>query len=60
MFDFQEELKKFEPSTDADLVAFELSGETAADMQSLLRMVIREAEKPDRNRFDQLGLEDMR
>lgn len=27
MFDFQEELKNFKPSVDADLVAFDLKGE---------------------------------
>lgn len=60
MFDFQEELKHFEPSTDADLAALELSGDEAADMQTLLRLVIHEAQRSSGTQFDQLGLEDMR
>lgn len=60
MFDFQEELKKFEPSTDVNLTAVELSGEEAADMQTLLRMIVQDVERPARNQFDQLGLEDVR
>ena len=60
MFDFQEELKKFEPSTDADLVAFELNGTESADMQTLLKMVLLDVQRPSSAQFDQLGLEDMR
>ena len=43
-----------------NLTAVELSGEEAADMQTLLRMIVQDAERPARNQFDQLGLEDMR
>lgn len=57
MFDFQEELKKFSPSTDADLAAFELSGEEAADMQALLRLVMQDFPRATSSQFDQLGLE---
>ena len=43
-----------------NLTAVELSGEEAADMQTLLRMIVQDAERPTRNQFDQLGLEDVR
>ena len=57
MFDFQEELKKFSPSTDADLAAFELSGEETADMRALLRLVMQDLPRNSSSQFDHLGLE---
>ena len=45
MFDFQEELKNFKPSVDADLVAFDLKGEEAEDLQTLLRYMVQDVQK---------------
>ena len=60
MFDFQEELKNFKPSTDADLVALDLKGGEAADLQTLLRYMVQDERKNSSRQFDQLGLEDVR
>ncbi len=60
MFDFQEELKNFKPSTDADLVALDLKGDEAADLQTLLRYMVQDERKNSSRQFDQLGLEDVR
>ena len=59
MFDFQEELKNFKTSVDADLVAFDLKGEEAEDLQTLLRYMVQDVQKNSSKQFDQLGLEDM-
>ena len=59
MFDFQEELKNFKPSVDADLVAFDLKGEETEDLQTLLRYMVQDVQKNSSKQFDQLGLEDM-
>ena len=60
MFAFQEELKNFKPSTDADLVALDLKGDEAADLQTLLRYMVQDERKNSSRQFDQLGLEDVR
>ena len=59
MFDFQEELKNFKPSVDADLVAVDLKGEEAEDLQTLLRYMVQDVQKNSSKQFDKLGLEDV-
>ena len=59
MFDFQEELKKFKPSADADLPAEELAGDETADMRALLRILMQSGERETSRQFNQLGLEDV-
>lgn len=58
MFDFNEELKKFEPSADADLSAVELKGEESADMLTILKTVMM-AENEHKRQVRQMDLEDL-
>lgn len=61
MFDFEEELKKYKPSLDADMAVLELSGDEPADMKTVLKMVMRsESSARSRKLYDQIELEDFK
>ena len=40
-------------------MAFDLKGEEAEDLQTLLRYMVQDVQKNSSKQFDQLGLEDM-